>query len=69
MSFERICKPLKNKVASSDRNRLGLARKEIYLRAGINLRLKHNATKDLKKSLNRVSYKGDEEDIYEGFLE
>jgi hypothetical protein len=40
ISVERAAKPLKNKVATSERNRLGTDKRSVLLRVGINLRLK-----------------------------
>lgn len=46
ISVERAAKPLKNKVATNERNRLGTDKRSLLLRVGINLRLKALSLKE-----------------------
>ena len=48
ISVERVAKPLKNKVLTKERNRLGTGRAELLLRAGLNLNFIRAAKQDLK---------------------
>ena len=48
ISVERVAKPLKNKVMSDERNRLGDESAEVLLRAGINLHFLYHAKSELK---------------------
>jgi hypothetical protein len=46
-----MAKPLKNRVASKDRNRLQIERREILLRLGFNLRLKQSSIRAVKATI------------------
>ena len=49
ISVERVAKPLKNKVWSKERNKLGPEKAAVLLRAGLNLRFLHEAKQSLKQ--------------------
>lgn len=53
IAVERVAKPLKNFVKSKTRNRNGLDKTEVYLRAGIYLRFLLEANKVMKKTINK----------------
>jgi hypothetical protein len=56
LSVERVAKPLKNKVATKERNRLHTTdrRTSLLLRAGLNLRLKNESLRSAKAALGKV---------------
>jgi hypothetical protein len=54
ISVERVAKPLKNKVATKERNRLDTDKRAVLLRAGLNLRLKSESLKSAKTALGKV---------------
>jgi hypothetical protein len=47
ISVERVAKPLKNRVASKDRNRLSNDKRALLLRVGLNLRLKRDSMQSI----------------------
>jgi hypothetical protein len=55
IAVERVAKPLKNFVKSKTRNRNGLDKTEVYLRAGINLRFLYEANKVMKKTIKEYT--------------
>jgi hypothetical protein len=64
ISFECVAKPLKNKVATQERNRLDTDKRTLLLRAGLNfLRLKSESLRSTKASLGRVDL--DDDLVYE----
>jgi hypothetical protein len=54
ISVERVAKPLKNKVATQERNRLSTDKRTLLLRAGLNLRLKRESLRSTKAGLGKV---------------
>jgi hypothetical protein len=54
ISVERLAKPLKNKVATKERNRLDTDKRTVLQRAGLNLRLKSESLKSVKTALGKV---------------
>ncbi len=53
ISVERVAKPLKNRVASKDRNRLSNDKRALLLRVGLNLRLKRESLQAMKAALGK----------------
>jgi hypothetical protein len=51
---ERAAKPLKNKVATKERNRLGTDKRDMLLRVGINMHLKTTTLKSVKASIGEI---------------
>ena len=51
---ERAAKPLKNKVATKERNRLGADKRNMLLRVGINMRLKTATLDDVKAAIGEI---------------
>jgi hypothetical protein len=55
LSDERVAKPLRNKVATKERNGLHTDKRTLLLRAdGLNLRLKSESLRSTKAALGKV---------------
>jgi hypothetical protein len=54
ISVERVAKPLKNKVATQEGNRLNTDKRTLLLHAGLNLRLKTEFLRSTTAALGKV---------------
>ena len=63
MDVERAAKPLKNKIMTKQRNRMGRGTAEVLARAGMNMRLLHAAkmNMNMKSTAAEVYYPSDDE--------
>ena len=61
MDVERAAKPLKNKIMTKQRNRMGRGTAEVLARAGMNMRVLHAAKMNMKSTAAEVYYPSDDE--------
>jgi len=50
MTVERVAKPLKNSVLTKERNKTGLGKTEMLLRAGLNLRFLQDSKEKIRNN-------------------